>query len=85
MDKHSPGFVIAGFSLFLNLVAALIRKGSLTKEEAVDLFAKSRVFTQRPDLFPDEGDTLDLAYQVIEMAEKIIWTELAQESPSEPH
>jgi hypothetical protein len=84
MDKHSPGFVIAGFSLLLNLVAALIRKGSLTKEEAVDLFAKSRVFTQRPDLFPDESDTLDLAYQVIEMAEKILWTELAQESPSEP-
>jgi hypothetical protein len=85
MDKHSPGFAIAGFSLSLNSVAALIRKGSLTKEEAADLFAKSRAFTQRPDFFPDEGDALDLAYQVIEMAEKILWTELAQESPSESH
>jgi len=84
MDKHSMGFAIAGFSLSLNSVAALVRKGSLTKEEAVDLFAKSRVFTQRPDFFPDEGDALDLAYQLIEMAEKILWTELAQESSSEP-
>ena len=84
MDKHLSGFVIAGFSLFLNSVAALIRKGSLTKEEAVDLFAKSRAFTQRPDFFPDENDALDLAYQLVEMAEKILWTELAQKSPSEP-
>ena len=85
MDKHPLGFAIAGFSLSLNSVAALIRKGSLTKEEAADLFAKSRVFTQRPDFFPEEGEALDLAYQLIEMAEKILWTELVQESPSEPH
>jgi len=85
MDKHLMGFAIADFSLSLNAVAALIRKGSLTKEEAVDLFAKSRVFTQRPDFFPDEGDALDLAYQLIEMAEKVLWTELAPASPLEPH
>ena len=84
MDRHLPGFIIAGFSLFLNSVATLIRKGALTKEEAVDLFAKSRAFTQRPDFSPDENDSLDLAYQLIELAEKILWTELVQKSPSEP-
>ncbi len=28
--------------------------------------------TQRSDFLPDEGDALDLAYQLIEMAEKIL-------------
>jgi len=85
MDKHLSGFAIAGFSLSLNSVAALIRKGSLSKEEAVDLFAKARVFTRRPDFFPEDAEALDFTYQLLEMAERILWTELAQESPSEPH
>ena len=85
MDKHLSGFAIAGFSLSLSSVAALIRKGSLTKEEAVDLFAKARVFTRRPDFFPEDAEALDFTYQLLEMAEKILWTELVPESPSEPH
>ena len=85
MDRHLSGFAIAGFSLSLNSIATLIRKGSLTKEEAVDLFAKARVFTQRPDFFPEDAEALDFTYQLLEMAEKILWAELAREAPSEPH